>query len=130
MSALFWLGVRWIATALIGVAVGSAAVILGFGSVALLIGAIALLLGGLFVGASVSAHNTSLLSRGGSAEGADADLVGPGLLRATFLGWLGAGLIVGALTGNEATAVVAASTAVIALALSLGAGRAEERRLW
>ena len=130
MSALFWLVVRWIAAALIGVAIGSAARVLGSGSVTLLIGSVALLVGGVFVGASVWASNTSLLSGGGSGEDADADLVGPGLLRATFLGFLGAGVVTGSLTGNEATAIIAALTAAIAVALSLGAGPPEQRRLW
>lgn len=130
MSALFWLVVRWIEAALIGLAVGSAALVLGFGSVSLLVGAVALLLGGVFVLASILANNVSLLSRGGSAEGADAALVGPRLLRATSLGFLGAGVVVGALTGNEATAIIAAVTVAIAVALSLGAGPPAQRRLW
>jgi hypothetical protein len=130
VSALFWLVVRWIAAALIGVAVGSAAAVLGLGLVTLSVGAVALLLGGVFVGASIVANNTSLLSGGGSGEGADADLVGPGLLRATFVGFLGAGVVVGSVNGNEATVLSAALTGAIAILLSLGAGPAEQRRLW
>jgi hypothetical protein len=130
VSALFWLVVRWIAAALIGVAVGSAALMLGFGSATLAVGAVAVLLGGGFVLASIVANNTSLLSGGISGEGADAELVGPGLLRATLLGFLGAGVVVGSVSGNEATFLIAAATGAIAVLLSLGAGRAEERRLW
>lgn len=130
MAALFWLVVRWIAVALIGVAAGSAGAVLGFGRVTLLGGAVALLLGGVFVFASIVANNASLLSRDGSGEGTDTDLVGPGLLRATFLGFLGAGLLVGSATGNEPTALVAGVTGSIAVLLSLGAGPAELRRLW
>ena len=129
MSALFWLVVRWIATALIGVAVGSAGAVLGFGSIALLVGAVALLVGGIFVFASIAANNASLLSTDRTSEGTDTELVGAGLLRATFLGFLGAGLIVGSATGNESTALLAGVTGAIAVSLSLGAGPAEQRRL-
>jgi hypothetical protein len=129
VSALFWLVVRWIAAALVGVAVGSAANLLGLGSVTLLLGAAALLVGGVFVLVSILANNTSLLSGSGSAD-PDAGLVGPGLLRATFLGFLGAGVIVGSVNGNEATVLIATVTGAIAILLSLGAGPAEQRRLW
>ena len=115
---------------MVGVAVGSAAVLVGFGSVTLLLGAAALLAGGVFVLASILANNTSLLSGSGSAEDPDAGLVGPGLLRATFLGFLGAGVIVGSVNGNEATVLIATVTGAIAILLSLGAGPAEQRRLW
>ena len=130
VSALFWLVVRWIAAALIGVALGSAAGVLGFGQITLLVGAAALLVGGVFVGASIVAANTSVLSRSGSRDRADANLVGPGLVGATFLGFLGAGVLAGSLRGNETTALIAAATAAIALLLSLGVGSAEQRRLW
>jgi hypothetical protein len=130
VSALFWLVVRWIAAALIGVAVGSAGAVLGFGWATLFCGAVALLVGGVFVLASIVANNVSLLSVGGSSEGTDTDLVGAGLLRATLLGFLGAGVLVGSATGTESTALIAGVTGVIAVLLSLGAGPAEQRRLW
>jgi hypothetical protein len=96
----------------------------------LLGGAIALLIGSMFVFASIVANNVSLLSVGGSNEGTDTDLVGAGLLRATLLGFLGAGVLVGSATGNESTALIAGVTGAIAVLLSLGAGPAEQRRLW
>jgi hypothetical protein len=130
VPALFWLVVRWIAAALFGVALGSAAILLGFGSATLLIGAAALLVGGVFVLASIMAANTSLLSGRSSGGDADAGLVGRGLLQATYLGFLGAGVIVGSIRGNEATVLIAAVTAAIAIVLSVGAGPAEQRRLW
>ena len=130
MTALFWLVVRWSAAALIGVAVGSAAAVAGFGSGMLLGGAVALLIAGVFVFASIVANNASVLSAGGTSEGTDTDLVGAGLLRATFLGFLGAGVLVGSAAGNETTALIAGVTGAIAVLLSLGADPAEQRRLW
>ena len=130
MTALFWLVVRWIAATLIGVALGSAAAVLGFGLLTLLGGAVALLVGGMFVAASILASNASVLSEHDPREGTDGDLVGAGLYRATLLGFLGAGLLVGSVSGTEATALIAGLTAAIAVLLSLGAGRAEQRRLW
>jgi hypothetical protein len=129
VSALFWLVVRWIAAALIGVAVGSAAVVLGLGLVTMLVGAVALLLGGAFLFASILATNLSSMSRGG-AERSSQDLIGAGLLRATLLGFLGAGVLVGSLSGNEFTALTSGVTGTIAILLSLGAGPDEYRRVW
>lgn len=130
MSALFWLVVRWIAVTLIGVALGSAAAVLGFGVLTVLGGAFALLLGGMFVAASILATHVSVLSEHGPSEGTDGDLVGAGLYRATLLGFLGAGALVGSVNGNESTAIVAGVTGAVAIVLSLGAGPAEQRRLW
>jgi hypothetical protein len=127
VAALFWLVVRWIAVALIGVAAGSAGAVLGFGRVILWGSAVALLLGGVFVFASIVANNANLLSSDGSDN---IDLVGVGLLRATYLGFLGAGLLVGSTTGNESIALVAGLTGSIAVLLSLGAGPAGLPRLW
>jgi hypothetical protein len=130
VSALFWLVVRWIAAMLIGVAVGSAAAALAFGWVTMLIGAVALLLGGAFLFASVLATNASVMSGGRPTERGGQDLVGAGLLRATLLGFLGAGVLVGSMSGNEFTAVTSAVTGTIAILRSLGAGPDEYRRVW
>ncbi len=129
MSALFWLVVRWVAAALIGVAAGSAAAVLGLARVALSIGAVALLIGAVYVFASILVTNTSVVSRRGSSDGADIDLVGAGLLRATFLGFLGAGAVVGSATGDETTLFIALVTGASAILLSLRFGPPEERGL-
>jgi hypothetical protein len=132
VSALFWLVVRWIAVALIGVAVGSAAAELGFGSATLAVGAIAILAGGVFVFASICAANGSQLM-GERTEGDKGDdLVGPGLWRATLLGMVGIGVVVGSLSGTAMVGLVAGVTGVVAILLSLGAepaDPAERRRL-
>ena len=104
-----------------------AALILGLGSATLLVGAVALLAGGVFVAASILANNVSLCSRRPSSEDAGGDLVGPGLLRATDLGFFGAGLLVGSTNGNEATFLIAALTGGIVVVLGVRAG-SEERR--
>lgn len=122
MAELFSIVVWWIATALIGVAAGSIAAVLGVGSPAALVGAVALLVGGVFVVGSVIANNTTALRRsnqvGGSGNELHEDLAGAGLLRATLLGFLGAGLIVGSLYGNGLSAIVAGVTAVVAILLT------------
>ena len=130
VSALFWLVVRWIAATLIGVALGSAAAVLGFGVLTVLGGAVALLIGGMFVAASVLASNLSVLSKHDPSAGTDRDRVDSGLYRATLLGFLGAGVLVGSVNGTQSTAIVAGVTGAVAIALSLGAGPAEQRRFW
>lgn len=130
MSALFWLVVRWIAATLIGVAIGSGAAALGFRLAAMSVGAVALLVGGVFVFASTLANNVGVLSRQRLTEPNSQGLVGAGLLRATFLGFMGAGVLVGSVSGNEVTAFTAAATGTVAVLLSLGAGPDEYRRVW
>jgi hypothetical protein len=129
VSALFWLVVRWIAATLIGVALGSAAAVLGFGVLTVLGGAVALLIGGMFVAASVLASNLSVLSKHDPSAGTDRDPVA-GPYRATLLGFLGAGVLAGSVNGTQSTAIVAGVTGAVAIALSLGAGPAEQRRFW
>jgi hypothetical protein len=121
VSIVVW----WIATALIGVAVGSLAAVLGFGTPTALVGAVALLFGGVFVFGSVLADNASALRRNKLHE----DLAGAGLLRATLLGFLGAGLIVGSLSGNGFTAIVAIVSAVVAIVLTATGGPLRDRTI-
>jgi hypothetical protein len=92
-------------------------------------GAVALLLGGMFVAASVLASNLSVLSKHDPSAGTDRDPVA-GLYRATLLGFLGAGVLVGSVNGTQSTAIVAGVTGAVAIALSLRAGPAEQRRFW
>lgn len=129
MSNLFWLVVRWIATALIGIAIGSAAVTLGFGSATMLVGAVTLLVGAVFVGASIAASYASVTWSARTRDSSGDDLIGPGLMRATFLGFLGAGIIVGSVNGNEIVGVLSGVTGGVAILLTLGAGPAEQRDL-
>jgi hypothetical protein len=129
LSIVIW----WIATALIGVALGSLAAVLGLGWPTALGGAVALLIAGVFVFGSVLANNTSQLRRSNQVDVGEnepnAGLAGAGLLRATLLGFLGAGLIVGSLSGSGITAIVAGATAVGAILLIANEGSIRDRTL-
>jgi hypothetical protein len=123
----FWHVVRWTSVVLIGIAIGSVAITLGYGSMTLLLGAIALFVGAVFVGASIWATYLSPLFSEPSVDSTSEELVGPGLVRATFLGFLGAGILVGSVSGNEIVGVLSGVTGGITILLSLGAGPAEQR---
>jgi hypothetical protein len=118
LSIIMW----WTVAVLVGVAAGSLASVVGVGSLTALVGAVALLVGGVMVFASVLANNASALRRshqgGDSERDVRADLAGAGLLRATLVGFLGAGLSVGALSGNGLSAILAGATAVLAILLT------------
>ena len=124
MLDLFRLVVRWIAAILVAVPAGSLATAAGSGQLAAAIGALMLLLGGTFVAGSVLATYFAFATRIGreataTEGGALGELAGPGLLRATFLGFVGAGLTVGALVPLGFLAVISAASGALALVLTI-----------
>ena len=131
MAELFAIVTWWIVATLIGIAVGSLAAVLGLGSLTAMIGAVALLVGGVFVFGSVLANNMTALrrseERGASGNHVGANLAGAGLLRATLVGFLGAGLIVGSLNGNGLISIVACVVAVAAVMLMATGGSRRDR---
>ena len=115
MDDRFRVVVRWAALILLGVAAGGFASWVGVATFAMLAGAVVAFGCGVFVFASVWA--SYLPSRRGDGDG----LAGPGLFRAVDLGFLSAGVIVGAVTFGGAIAIVIAATAgLVVLLLTRG----------
>jgi hypothetical protein len=131
VSDLFRTVVRWAAAVLIGVPAGGQAAAAGQASLAIAAGGLLLLLGGVFVAASILATNLTVASRIGRTPTPDdrgelGQLVGPALFRTVFLGLVGGGLLVGVLQPlGSVVALVAASSGVVALVLTLPSSRAD-----
>ena len=120
MEELFRIVVRWIAVFLIGIAAGNVATAAGHVQVTALLGALGVIVGALFVSASVQAGQRFYVSRLGRVITEEDraqmnSLAGPGLHRATVLGFGAAGVTAGALAPALLVGAVAAAAAVVVL---------------
>jgi hypothetical protein len=109
---------------LVAVPVGSLAAVVGSGPLAFAIGVLMALVGWTFVFGSVMASYHAFASRirrpaTPAEDHALGELAGPGLLRATFLGFIGAGLVVGVLSPLGLPAVIPAASGTVAFLLTM-----------
>ncbi|MFL5682083.1 MAG: hypothetical protein ACJ77V_03510 [Chloroflexota bacterium] len=110
MDERFRVVVRWAALILLGVGAGGLASWVGVGPFAVLAGVVVAFVGGVFVGATIWA--TYIRS------GRQDDLLGPSLFRAVSVGFLGVGVVVGALSSVGVGIAIAAAAGLVVLLIN------------
>jgi hypothetical protein len=123
VDELFQIVARWIVVFLVAVPVGSLGPAVGHRPLAIACAAVLILAGTVFVWASTIANTLFVGSRLGrhftpEDHAALHSLVGPGLNRATLVGFGGAGMLAGALSPSVLVGVIAGVAAVVAAGLT------------